>query len=182
MNNLQGGASGRTVGLGWLWFSMFHHTAQLLSHIGQFLNSPSRNRQRVEEPKSKLTKPYCLTRCPSLYFWVKSLTSILFVIQVYRGLLQDTRLGRVIPLVLREFRLQNDDVPLPQESDRGETGGGGKYGRRLDLRITKNFVYSDTGGDIHGIGLVLLRLEHAEHFPAPHLLTSQRCRVELLNF
>ena len=84
--------------------------------------------------------------------------------------------------MLREFRLQNDDVPLPQESDRGETGGGGKYGRRLDLRITKNFVYSDTGGDIHGIGLVLLRLEHAEHFPAPHLLTSQRCRVELLNF
>ena len=66
--------------------------------------------------------------------------------------------------MLREFRLQNDDVPLPQESDRGETGGGGKYGRRLDLRITKNFVYSDTGGDIHGIGLVLLRLESAWTF------------------
>ena len=49
---------------------MFHHLAQLLSQICQFLVSLSRARQRVKQPKSKSTQPSYLTRCPTLYYMV----------------------------------------------------------------------------------------------------------------
>ena len=39
----------------------------LLRHFCWFTKSPGRNRKRVEEPKSKSTQAYYLTRCPSLY-------------------------------------------------------------------------------------------------------------------
>ena len=46
---------------------MFHHLAQLLSQFCQFPISPGRNRQRVEQPKSRSTQPMFAKRCVTLY-------------------------------------------------------------------------------------------------------------------
>ena len=64
---LQGGESIRIVGSGWHWSMMFHHLAQLLGQFCQFPISPSKTRQRVEQPKSKSTQPNYPTRCTSQY-------------------------------------------------------------------------------------------------------------------
>ena len=47
-NVLQGGPSGRIVGLGWLRSVMFHHLAHLLGQFCQFTISPRRTKQKVE--------------------------------------------------------------------------------------------------------------------------------------
>ena len=45
------------VGSTWLWFGMLNHLAQLLSHSCQFLISPVRTRQSVEDHKTKSIPP-----------------------------------------------------------------------------------------------------------------------------
>ena len=44
---------------------MFHHVANLLSHLCQFPIGPGRARQMVEHPKSKSTQPRFTRRCPA---------------------------------------------------------------------------------------------------------------------
>ena len=46
---------------------MIHLLAQLLRQFCQFPISPSRTRQRVEQPKSKSTQPRFARRCVTLY-------------------------------------------------------------------------------------------------------------------
>ena len=81
-----GGESVQTIGLGYLWFKMLLNTAQLHSQVCQFPNSPGRNRQRKEEPKSKSTKPSA--RCPSLYntyrkYWIVYSTGRLLLLRTF---------------------------------------------------------------------------------------------------
>ena len=80
-SELQGDTSSGEPRLDWLWFGMSHHLAQLLSQFCQFLISPGRTRQRVEEPKSNSTQPLDLG-LPVLYvlcgwaYWMKTKHSL----------------------------------------------------------------------------------------------------------
>ena len=49
------------TGLGWLWFGIFPHLANLLSHFGQFPISPGRTRQRIEQVKIKVNLTQSIT-------------------------------------------------------------------------------------------------------------------------
>ena len=57
---IQGGASGRTVGLGWLRFGMFHHPAWA---VGSYSSGPPAG----GTPQFRVNPTYCTTRCPTLY-------------------------------------------------------------------------------------------------------------------
>ena len=74
LNSVQGDTSPGEPRLVWPWFGMFHHLAQLLSQFCQIPISPGRTGQRVEQPKSKSTKPSLSslgTPCrPQAFFFV----------------------------------------------------------------------------------------------------------------
>ena len=55
--SVQRGIVRLATGLGWLWFGIFPHLANLLSHFCPFPIGPGRARQSVEQDKSKSTQP-----------------------------------------------------------------------------------------------------------------------------
>ena len=59
----------------WVGLTMIYDViAQLLSHFYQLPISPSRTRQRVEQPKSKSTQPNCPNRWTTLYIFLLKLS------------------------------------------------------------------------------------------------------------